>query len=214
MKPRTSIHVREGTPGQILALLREGRQQAQDLAAILGIDTSAVRRHLEVLRGEGLVDTEDVVEGPGRPKKMYGLTLAGREAFPRDYALLLDLVLSRVAKEGGRDELERLMTIIAKDLGRQIEGKTTEERVDAMLALYNKLGFDASIERRGSEIELVQRNCIFLKTARGDPPLLCECLDEGIMRAAIPGSKVELGSSLAVGDTHCRHRIQLPRSRA
>lgn len=206
--------MREGTPGQILALLREGRQQAQDLAGTLGIDTSAVRRHLETLRAEGLVDTEDVVEGPGRPKKRYGLTVAGREAFPRDYALLLDLVLARVAKDGGREEIERVMAVIAKDLGRQIEGKTTEERLDAMLALYNKLGFDASIEKRGAEVDLVQRNCIFLKTARGDPPLLCKCLDEGIMRAAIPGAKVELRSSLAIGDAHCRHRLQLPRSRA
>lgn len=206
--------MREGTPGQILALLREGRQQAQDLADTLGIDTSAVRRHLEGLRAEGLVDAEDVVEGPGRPKKMYGLTTAGRETFPRDYALLLDLVLGRVAKDGGREELERVMAVIAKDLGRQIEGKTTEERLDAMLALYNKLGFDASIEKQGVEVDLVQRNCIFLKTARGDPPLLCKCLDEGIMRAAIPGSKVDLRSSLAVGDVHCRHRIHLPRSRA
>lgn len=206
--------MREGTPGQILALLREGRQQAQELAAILGIDTSAVRRHLETLRAEGLVDTQDVIEGPGRPKKLYGLTLAGRETSPRDYALLLDLVLGRLAKEGGHDELERLLNVIAKDLGRQVEGKTMEERLDAMLALYNKLGFEASIEERGGEVELVQRNCIFLKTARGDPPLLCECLDEGIMRAAIPGSKVELQTSLAVGGAHCRHRLKLPRSRA
>lgn len=206
--------MREGNPGEILALLRGGRQQAQDLAAILGIDTSAVRRHLEGLRAEGLVDAEDVVDGPGRPKKLYGLTLAGREVFPRDYALLLDLVLARVTKEGGREELERIMAQIAKDLGRGVQGKTTAERLDAMLALYNKLGFEASIEKRGDDLELVQRNCIFLKTARGDPPLLCKCFDEGIMRAALPGSRITLAASLAIGDTHCRHRIQVGRSHA
>ena len=201
----------QGTPAVILARLRDGARQSQDLAEELGIDTSAVRRHLENLRAQGLVETSDVIEGPGRPKKLYALTAAGREVFPRDYALLLDLVLATVTKDRGRADLERIMTLIAKDLGRRVEGKSTAERLDAMLALYNKLGFEAELERRGTgEVCLRQRNCIFLKTARGDPPLLCKCLDEGIMKAAIPGSRIELEASLAVGDAHCRHVIHLP----
>jgi len=207
-----SLIMREGTAGEILAMLRERRIQAQEIAAFLSIDTSAARRHLESLAADGLVDSEDVIEGPGRPKKMYGLTTAGREEFPRDYALLLDLVLSKVTKEVGRDELERVMSLIAKDLGRQASGKTTKERLDAMLSLYNRLGFDASIEKAAGSLRLVQRNCIFLQTARGDPPLLCKCLDEGIMRAALPGAKVDLEASLAVGDAQCQHRIQLARA--
>lgn len=204
----------EGTAAEILVLLREGRRQAQDLAAALGIDTSAARRHLEALSAKGLVDAQDVVDGPGRPKKMYGLTAEGREAFPRDYALLLDLVLAKVAQEAGREELERVVALVAKDLARGVRGRTTEERLRAMLALYNELGFDASIEKRRDGARLTQRNCVFLKTARGDPPLLCKCLDEGIVRAALPGAKVELESSLAVGDAQCRHLIRFPAARA
>lgn len=204
--------MREGTPREILRLLREDRRQAQDLAAFLGIDTSAVRRHLDALEAEGLVDAQDLVIGPGRPKKMYGLTAAGRETFPRDYALLLELLLAAVSKSGGREGLERAMTLIAKDLGREVEGRSTQERLDEMLALYNRLGFEASLEKQpGGSLCLVQRNCIFLKTARGDPPLLCKCLDEGIVKAALPGAKVQLDASLAMGDTHCRHLIQLAR---
>lgn len=207
--------MREGTTGAILALLREKRRQAQELAAILGIDTSAVRRHLESLAAEGLVDAEETIDGPGRPKKKYGLTPEGRETFPRDYALLLGTLLPKVAEVAGRERLERAIALIAKDLALDVEGRTHEERIAAMLALYNKLGFEAEIERdRGrTAFTLIQRNCIFLKTARADPDLLCQCLDEGIMRAALTGANVELKASLAHGDAHCRHHIQLPKSR-
>lgn len=198
-----------GTPATLLALLRDAPRQAQDLAEELGIDTSAVRRHLESLRAEGLVSAADEVSGPGRPKKMYAITAAGRETFPRDYALLLDLVLAKVAKKRDRREVESLMRLIAKDLASRVEGRSDPERVRALVALYNELGFDAELEKTVGGVRLRQRNCIFLKTAVGDPALLCECLDEGIMRAALPGATVEFEGSLATGKPRCSHFLRL-----
>lgn len=191
----------------ILARLRDAPRQAQEVAAELGIDTSAARRHLENLREMGLVEPADVVEGRGRPKKRYAITPAGREAFPRDYALLLDLVLAKLGERRDRRELESLMRLVAKDLAAGIEGDSTAARLRGLLAFYNRLGFDASLERAGGETVLEQRNCIVLKTARGDPALLCECFDEGILRAALPGARVRLLASQARGDATCRHAI-------
>jgi DeoR family transcriptional regulator, suf operon transcriptional repressor len=200
----------EGTPRTILALLRDGPRQAQDLAAALGIDVSAVRRHLEDLRGAGLVDAQDVVSGPGRPKKMYRLTPKGHEAFPRDYALLLGLLIAKVREARGEKDLRDVMARIAKDLAAPLASKASnEQRLAALLALYNELGFEASLDRAPEGRVLTQRNCIVLRTARDDPALLCECFDEGLMRAALPGAKVELLGSLATGAPACRHRIAL-----
>jgi DeoR family transcriptional regulator, suf operon transcriptional repressor len=200
----------EGTPRTILTLLREGPRQAQDLAAALGIDASAARRHLEDLRAAGLVDAEDVVAGPGRPKKMYRLTAQGQEAFPRDYALLLGLLVAKVREARGEKDLRDLMARIAKDLAAPLAAKASgKERLAALLALYNELGFEASLDRAPGGHVLTQRNCIVLRTARDDPALLCECFDEGVMRAALPGAKVEFLGSLATGARVCRHRIAL-----
>lgn len=204
----------DGTPAAILALLRDGRQQARDLAAALSIDTSAVRRHLENLRADGLVDAEDVVQGPGRPKKMYGLTTAGRESFPRDYALLLNLVIAKVGQTQGRKELEAVMRAIAQDLARGLGAEPDPlRRLNALVALYQKLGFDASVSRTPHGYALTQRNCIFLKAATADPSLLCECFDEGIMRAALPRARVTFAGSLATGETRCRHLLALAPAR-
>lgn len=200
----------EGTASAILALLREGAQQAQELAQSLGIDVSAVRRHLEDLRAQGLVEAEDMVAGRGRPKKLYGLTAVGREAFPRDYALLLDLVLGKLRETQGREATERLMRQIAKDLARSASAEPdVAKRLDGLLALYNGLGFEASLERTREGVVLTQRNCIFLRAALADPRLMCECFDEGILRAALPGARVTLDGSLATGALRCRHLISL-----
>lgn len=201
-----------GTPAAILALLRAGPRQAQEIASDLGIDTSAARRHLEGLRADGYADTTDVIDGPGRPKKMYALTARGQETFPRDYALLLQLVLAKIPQKRDRRELESIMRLVAKDLAASIEGASSQERLRALLAFYNKLGFDAQIEKTSSGLCLRQRNCIFLKTARSDPSLMCECFDEGIMRAALPNATIELQGSLATGATHCTHLIRMQKA--
>jgi len=193
----------------ILARLRDGPRQAQDVAADLGIDTSAARRHLENLAELGLVGSREVVDGPGRPKKLFELTPAGRETFRRDYALLLRLVLAKVAERRDRRELEALVRDIAKDLAASVEGATQAERLRDLVRLYDRLGFEASVSGKESAFVLRQRNCIFLRTARDDPALVCGCLDEGILRAALPGARVELLASQARGDAVCQHRVQL-----
>lgn len=203
-----------GTPGAILAILRDGPRQAQEIAEPLGIDTSAVRRHLEGLRSEGYVEAEDVVSGPGRPKKMYRLSLRGEETFPRDYALFLSLLLGKVEETGGRDALLRLVASLAKDLGASLPKRPdSSERLSALLKLYNDLGFEAHLERDGGTVRLVQRNCVILRTARADPEAMCSCFDQGIIRAALPGAKVGLTSCMATGDALCRHTISLPKPR-
>ncbi|MGH2626397.1 MAG: helix-turn-helix transcriptional regulator [Anaerolineales bacterium] len=195
---------------RILRALRDGPRQAQDVAAELGFEASSVYRHLETLRAEGLVDADEVVEGPGRPKKMYRLTPEGQEAFPRDYAFLLSALLSEIEARGGRrgllDHLNGIAAALAGPLATEVD---LDRRLDALVGLYNSLGFEASMERHGRDIVLVQRNCPFLKTARKDPDAMCACLDEGLMRAALPEALVSLRETLAKGDLRCRHAIRL-----
>jgi len=203
-----------GTPAAILALLRAGPRQAKDLARELAIDTSAVRRHLETLRAGGFVVADDEIAGRGRPKKMYGLTPQGRETFRRDYALLLDLVLDKLAQQGGPKAVESLLRLIATDIAQGVDGATHAERVRRLVSIYNELGFEASVVKEGRSLVLVQHNCIFLKTAQKDPRLLCQCLDEGIMHAALPAARIELRSSIALGQPHCAHVIDVERGRS
>jgi predicted ArsR family transcriptional regulator len=141
---------------------------------------------------------------------MYGLNAAGWETFPRDYALLLSALMRRVATVHGREALLRHLEGIAQELGGALATEhDMDKRLRRLLKLYNDLGFEADVKREGRDIVLTQRNCPFLKTARDDPDALCKCLDEGIMRAAVPEALVSLRQTLARGDGLCRHEIRL-----
>lgn len=190
---------------RVLAELGTPRR-AHEVAATLGIDPSAVRRHLENLASQGLVRHEDVRQGPGRPKRYYQATPAGRELGPRNYPLLLALLMRQVSQGEGRRKLLRYLEAIAADLaGPPSRHRDAQMRLDLLLAKYNQLGFQAEVREEDGETILVQRNCPFLAAATDDPHALCQTMDEGIMRAALPGQAVELRTSMALGHAECRH---------
>lgn len=194
---------------RVLTALRDRSMRADDIAEVLGIDPSAVRRHLENLVSLGLVSWTDRIEGPGRPKRLYALTPQGRETGPRNYPLLLAALMQKVSDGAGRKQLLRYLKGIASDLAGPLEKSgDAKKRLDLLLAKYNSLGFEATITKEGNTVILVQRNCPFLAAATKDPDALCRHLDEGLVRATIPGTKVELQKALAKGDTFCRHVIR------
>jgi predicted ArsR family transcriptional regulator len=192
---------------RVLAELKEPAR-AHDVAERLAIDPSAVRRHLDNLVSQGLVESHDVRDGPGRPKRFYQVSSAGRELGTRNYPLLLALLMRKVSEGEGRKKLLRYLEAIAADLaGPGSRHKDAKLRLDLLLAKYNQLGFEAELTMEGDQMVLVQRNCPFLAAASSDPQAFCRHLDEGMMRAALPGHEVVLRSSQAHGDHVCRHAI-------
>lgn len=193
---------------RVLAELKHEPRRVHDMAASLGIDAAAIRRHLDNLSSQGLVESYDVIEGPGRPKKFFRITDSGRETGPRNYPLLLAMLMQKVSEGEGRKKLLKYLEAIASDLvGPDVKQKDAKMRLDLLLAKYNQLGFQAEIRKEDGQLVLIQRNCPFLVAAKSDPQGMCNYFDEGIMRAALPGQDITLQSSLAHGDVICRHVI-------
>src|SRR5688500_12906010 len=135
---------------RVLSALRDAPLRADAIAERLGIDPSAVRRHLDNLVSFGLVAWQDVVQGPGRPKRFYAVTLEGRESGPRNYPLLLAALMQKVSDGAGRKQLLRYLESIASDLAGPLEKSgDAKKRLDLLLAKYNTLGFEATITKRG-----------------------------------------------------------------
>lgn len=192
---------------RVLEELKEP-SRASDVAARIGVDTSAVRRHLDNLVSQGLVESYDVREGPGRPKRFYKVTDAGRELGPRNYPMLLAMLMKKVSEGEGRKKLLKYLEQIAADLaGPESKHKDAQMRLDLLLAKYNALGFEAEIRKENGQMVLVQRNCPFLAVASTDPQGFCTYFDEGMMRTMLPDHDFVLESSQAHGDHICRHVI-------
>ena len=74
------------TRGQVARLILElGPSTAATLGGRLGLTPAAIRRHLDNLLAEGLIETRTARtygnRGRGRPAKVFVITDAGRSAF-------------------------------------------------------------------------------------------------------------------------------------
>src|SRR5690349_19203126 len=104
-----------GTREQVLHFIvtnREARVEA--LAGSLGISIPAVRRHLDHLRAEGMVDVRSVKQATGRPYYAYVATDAALGALPASYADLLGRMLHGLDER--QDVISTVMTSVAESL--------------------------------------------------------------------------------------------------
>ncbi len=84
----------QGTRDTILGLLIERREaRVEDLASALEITPAAVRRHLDNLRADGLVDARTVRQHTGRPYYTYHATEKANGVLPSGYADLMERML-------------------------------------------------------------------------------------------------------------------------
>jgi predicted ArsR family transcriptional regulator len=97
---------REGTRNRVARLiLANGSVTAADLAVRLGLTSAGVRRHLDALLAEGLVEAREQrvygQRGRGRPAKIFALTSQGRAVFHHAYDALAQDALGFIAELGG-----------------------------------------------------------------------------------------------------------------
>lgn len=217
------------TKQKILELLLDGSKSAGEIAAILHIQKSAARVHLESLQAEGEVNSRFRVQRLGRPKKIYELTDYGRELFPRKYDLLLNLLLKKIAeREGGQEEVRKLVESIADSIAADIRNKfhksnsssNFENALKVLNSVSNELGFMSTVSKRsdeeekgsnaGSSFSLQSKNCILHKVAMENQETICHGLHDRIILKSLSGKSnvnVELKECLALGNAYCKHII-------
>ena len=95
-----------GTRGQVARLILElGPATAATLGGRLGLTPAAIRRHLENLIADGMIEMRTARSygnrGRGRPAKVFVVTDAGRSAFEHTYDDLASSALRFIEQTGG-----------------------------------------------------------------------------------------------------------------
>ena len=196
---------------KLITLLGEGEKSGQELARLMGINTTAIREHTDTLGRLGLVSSRFVHLGVGRPKKMYRLTPAGIELLPKHYDELLNLLLRKIHDKGGNILLSQLISDVVREFKSECDecqSETLEKRIENAVNFLNKLGFMATVERDGGKTFVVRHNCIFNKTAKLYSGILCSECDTSFVKEPIGSSNIELISCIGKGDTSCRNLIK------
>lgn len=135
------------TRTRLLGLVRGAALSISELAAALGISENAVRGHVAAAERDGLVRQAGVQRGTGgKPARLYELTPAAEELFPKAYALVFtELVRTLREDEGDEATIGRLRRVgrrLGEGGGRAGEQESTDgaTAVAAAAALLESIG--------------------------------------------------------------------------
>jgi predicted ArsR family transcriptional regulator len=195
----------------ILNMLKtKGALSVGDMSKQLGITEMAVRRHLNTMERDSLIDSKLVRQAMGRPTHLYFLTIAADELFPKKYHhLTLDL-LEELEAVAGEEKVELLFDRRKERLISRYEermaGKSFDERVRELAEIQNANGYMVQLEETddGGYV-LCEYNCPISQVAN-QYNHACSC--ELSMFRRLLGAEVERTDCLAKGGGKCAYTIQ------
>jgi predicted ArsR family transcriptional regulator len=208
-------------------VLENGPLTAAALAERLGLTTAAVRRHLDALLADTLIEERQPRNlgnrGRGRPARLFAMTAAGRDQFDQAYDDLAASALRFLAEHGGKDAVANFARQRVADLEARyrpvVEAAPADRRTQALAEALSGDGYAAStrtvpgLGRAGAGEQLCQHNCPVAHVAEQFPQL-CEAETEVFAR--LLGTSVQRLATIAHGDgvctTHISH-VPAPTSR-
>ena len=143
----------ESTKEQVLHLLQaRGGATVAVLAEALGVGQASVRRHLDHLRVDGLVDVRLKRHGVGRPAFVFYATEAAEERTPAGYSRLLtrlyrglrSLDERQVRGRDGAQVLRRVFEGVAEQVAHEHEAEVGAESLEGRVAQTSR-----ALEREG-----------------------------------------------------------------
>jgi predicted ArsR family transcriptional regulator len=231
-------HVERGTRGRIARLILEnGPVTAAGLSARLGLTSAAVRRHLDNLLADGMIETRTArsygSRGRGRPAKMFAITDAGRSAFEHAYDDLASGALRFIAELGGpgavADFARRQVSELERRYRPVVEAAAPGDRVQALADALSADGYAAGVSvapaaagarQRGEQArggqpggvqpggsQLCQHHCPVAHVAEQYPEL-CEAETEAFGR--LLGTPVQRLATIAHGEGVCTTHVTAP----
>lgn len=194
-------------------ILEHGPIAAAALGERLGLTPAAVRRHLDALLSDGMIEPRTVrprgQRGRGRPAKLFAITDAGRSAFEHAYDDLAGSALRFLAERMGDEAVTDFARTQVSGLLRRLEPVMSsvppERRVEVLAQALSAEGYAASSTKaKSGGDQLCQHHCPVAHVA-AEFPQLCEAETEAFAR--LLGTPVQRLATIAHGDGVCTTHV-------
>jgi predicted ArsR family transcriptional regulator len=199
-------------------ILELGPSTAATLGSRLGLTPAAIRRHLDNLLADGMIETRTARtygnRGRGRPARVFVITDAGRSEFEHAYDDLASNALRFLAETAGPEAIAEFARRQLSDLERRYAPAVARGdlpgRVQALAEALSADGYAASAgpapaigQIEGGE-QLCQHHCPVAHVA-AEFPQLCEAETEAFGR--LLGTPVQRLATIAHGDGICTTHV-------
>ncbi|WP_432484297.1 helix-turn-helix transcriptional regulator [Kineococcus esterisolvens] len=209
LRTRTRVHA---------AVAELGPVSAARIATLLGLSGPAVRRHLDAMVAEGVLETREPRpaqrRGRGRPAREFVVSSAGHDSMAAGYDDLALAALTYLAQVQGPEAVaafaeQRFAALEARLSAVLPAGASTSERVEALAQALAAQGFSASARPVGGGTgaegtQLCQGHCPVRRVAEAFPEL-CEAERRAFER--VLGTRVQRLATLAHGDHVCTTHV-------
>lgn len=192
-------------------LKKQGPKSVKALAGEMNITTEGVRFHLMKLEKEGLISSESVAEGRGRPKKYWSLTEKGHNRFPDRHGELTANLLAMMRDELGERAVDQVIgkheeVMLARYAEEINADMSLEERIAKLTEIRTREGYMAGYEKRGDEFLFVENHCPICSAAA-----VCQgfCRAEMSIFKRVLGEKTEIErvEHIVSGERRCAYKI-------
>jgi predicted ArsR family transcriptional regulator len=216
--PPSGHHERDTRARVARLILEHGPITAAGLGQRIGLTPAAIRRHLDALRAEGMIEIRrarpQAHRGRGRPAKMFVITDAGRSAFVHAYDDLATSALRFLAEVAGEPAVVEFARRQIADLERRylpvVREAPHQQRVRVLADALSADGYAASAgesPHTGGALagqQLCQHHCPVAHVA-AEFPQLCEAETEAFGR--LLGTPVQRLATIAHGDGVCTTHV-------
>ncbi|MFM1788769.1 MAG: hypothetical protein RLZZ12_118 [Actinomycetota bacterium] len=196
------------------AILESGPSTAVALAERLQMTPAGIRRHLDSLIADGILEEREPhsrsARMRGRPSKVFVMSDLGREQFEHSYDDLAVSALRFIAAQGGEHLVAGFAKQRADEISRkaELEVSASKDRTRSLAKFLTKEGYAASTHSHGVGIELCQHHCPIAHVAAEFSQL---CDEETRAFSEILGTHVQRLATIAHGDGVCTTFIPQPK---
>ena len=186
-----------------------GEATVGEISRELGLNQANIRRHLEVMRAEGLVDVRIQRQEIGRPSYVYRLTERAEELSGHYPRLVTRMVRQLAAKDTGPALLDELFEGVANDIAgayrSSVTGSTVQERVAQTSAALKDEGIVDHWRKDDDGFHLMNTACPYRKAAEASQ---APCHADHRTVELLIGAPVEQVSRMVEGHVMCEYVVR------
>ena len=185
-----------------------------EIAGLLGLNQANIRRHLEVMRAEGLVDVRIHRGDVGRPSYVYRLTERAEE-LSAHYPRLVHRLFRRIASlpgdqaASGQELLVQVFDGVAEDIAGayrpQVTGATVEQRVAETSVALKDEGIVDHWRKDDDGYHLMNTVCPYRKAAEASA---APCHADQRVVEMLVGMPVEQVARMIDGHATCEYVVR------